>query len=137
MFEYENMVEEMVTEIEQKEKDNEELKKRVEELEESYFAADELNTETETYNTQLEKKIEEKDLEIQKLNKEMEKLEDMCLEEAADKDKYKARLNEINDIEEKISEHKSNIITYSSKIIASQNYIQKLPLAVMWKKKKI
>ncbi len=37
-----------------------------------------------------------------------------------------ARLNEINDIEEKISEHKSNIITYSSKIIASQNYIQKL-----------
>jgi hypothetical protein len=48
MFEYENMVEEMVTEIELKEKENEELKHRVGELEESYFAADELNTEMET-----------------------------------------------------------------------------------------
>jgi DNA repair exonuclease SbcCD ATPase subunit len=36
------------------------------------------------------------------------------------------RLNEIDAIEKKISEHKSNIITYSSKIIAAQNYIQKL-----------
>jgi len=45
---------------------------------------------------------------------------------AAQLESIEARLNEINDIEEKISEHKSNIITYSSKIIAAQNYIQKL-----------
>jgi DNA repair exonuclease SbcCD ATPase subunit len=45
---------------------------------------------------------------------------------ASQLESIETRLNEINDIEEKISEHKSNIITYSSKIIASQNYIQKL-----------
>lgn len=36
------------------------------------------------------------------------------------------RLDEIDDIEEKISEHKSNIITLNTKIIANQQYIQKL-----------
>jgi len=96
MFEYEAMVEEMVTEIETKEKENEELKARVTELEESYYAADELNTEFETNETSLEKKIDEKDFQIEKLKKEMEKLEEMCLDEADDIDKYRNKLTEIN-----------------------------------------
>lgn len=37
-----------------------------------------------------------------------------------------ARLNEINDIEDKIAEHTSNIVRQQSKIIAAQTYIQKL-----------
>jgi len=36
------------------------------------------------------------------------------------------RLNEIADIEQKISEHQNNIIQYNTKIIATQSYIQKL-----------
>ena len=36
------------------------------------------------------------------------------------------RLNEINDIEDKIAEHTSNIVRQQSKIIAAQTYIQKL-----------
>jgi DNA repair exonuclease SbcCD ATPase subunit len=36
------------------------------------------------------------------------------------------RLAEIDSIEEKISEHQSNIITFNTGIIANQNYIQKL-----------
>jgi DNA repair exonuclease SbcCD ATPase subunit len=36
------------------------------------------------------------------------------------------RLNEIANIEQKISEHQNNIIQYNTKIIAAQSYIQKL-----------
>jgi len=41
-------------------------------------------------------------------------------------DAIETRLDEITLVEEKIAEHKSNIITLNTRIIASQNYIQKL-----------
>ena len=41
-------------------------------------------------------------------------------------DAIETRLDEITLVEEKIAEHKSNIISLNTRIIASQNYIQKL-----------
>ena len=57
-------------------------------------------------------KIEEIEEAIQSLNNQLQSVSD--------------RLEEIDAIEEKISQHKSNIITLNTKIIANQQYIQKL-----------
>jgi len=57
-------------------------------------------------------KIEEIEGAIQTLNDQLEAV--------------RVRLDEIDVIEEKISQHKSNIITLNTRVIASQNYIQKL-----------
>lgn len=57
-------------------------------------------------------KIEEVNAAIQTLTDQLEAIEQ--------------RLEEIDSIEEKISEHQSLVIEYNTRIIASQNYIQKL-----------
>ncbi len=57
-------------------------------------------------------KIEEIEGAIQSLNNQLQAVSD--------------RLEKIDAIEEKISQHKSNIITLNTKIIANQQYIQKL-----------
>ena len=57
-------------------------------------------------------KIEEIEGAIQSLNNQLQAVSD--------------RLEEIDAVEDKISQHKSNIITLNTKIIANQQYIQKL-----------
>ena len=57
-------------------------------------------------------KIEEIQVAVQTLTEQLDAIE--------------TRLDEITLVEEKIAEHKSNIIGYNTRIIASQNYIQKL-----------
>ena len=87
--EYENIVEEMVTEIAAKEEENEEMQRQVAECQEEQRLMEELNNQLEQYNKELQQEADEKDLRIQEFKAEVDQLEMIVIEQDTLAEKYK------------------------------------------------